>query len=141
MQVEDDGNPPLPRTPHPFEAGRVPAGGQQHGGPAPVHELLGQLEEERRLPPVGRPLGAVGVRGTRVIPKENETTLLVIDPRRPSDKLDDYSHALIGMGVNSQGAGVASGSDRPQDNQRRLRTRNDDLLAFDRLAPGWCDRS
>ena len=28
-----------------------------------------------------------------------------------------------------------------QDNQSRSGTRNDDPLAFDRLAPGWCNRS
>jgi hypothetical protein len=34
---------------------------------------------------------------------------VVIDPRRASDKLDDHSHALTGMGVNSQGAGLLQG--------------------------------
>ena len=34
---------------------------------------------------------------------------MVIDPRRPSDKLDDHPHALTGVGVNSQGAGLLQG--------------------------------
>ena len=36
---------------------------QQHVGPEPVEDLVGQLEEDRRLPRVGRPLGATGYRG------------------------------------------------------------------------------
>jgi len=36
---------------------------QQHIGPEPVEDLLGQLEEDRRLVRVGRPLGATGDRG------------------------------------------------------------------------------
>ena len=36
---------------------------QQHIGPEPVEDLLGQLEENRRLARVGRPLGATGDRG------------------------------------------------------------------------------
>jgi len=40
----------------------MPAVGQQHVGPEPVKDLLGQLEKDRRLPRVGRPLGATGRR-------------------------------------------------------------------------------
>ena len=36
---------------------------QQHVRPEPVEGLLGQLEEDRRLVRVGRPLGAAGHRG------------------------------------------------------------------------------
>ena len=63
VQVEDDGNPPLPRPPHQLEAGRMTAVGQQHVGPEPVEDLVDQLEEDRRLARVGRPLGAAGHRG------------------------------------------------------------------------------
>ena len=36
---------------------------QQHVGPEPVEDLVGQLEEDRRLSRVGRPLGTTGRRG------------------------------------------------------------------------------
>jgi len=63
VQVEDHGNPPLARPPHQLETGRMTAVSQQHVGPEPVEDLVGQLEEDRRLPRVGRPLGATGYRG------------------------------------------------------------------------------
>jgi len=37
--------------------------GRQDVGPKPVEDLLGQLEEGRRLPPVGRRLGTTEYRG------------------------------------------------------------------------------
>ncbi len=36
--------------------------GQQHIGPEAVEDLPGQFEEDVRLPPIGRPLGAAGSR-------------------------------------------------------------------------------
>ena len=41
----------------------MPAVSQQHVGPEPVEDLLGQLKEDRRLARVGRPLGTTGHRG------------------------------------------------------------------------------
>jgi len=40
----------------------MPAVAQQHVGPEPVQDLLGQLEYDRRLPLVGRPVSAAGRR-------------------------------------------------------------------------------
>ena len=54
--------PPLLRPPHQLKAGRMPAVGQEHAGPEPVEDLLGQLEKDHRLARVGRPLGATGRR-------------------------------------------------------------------------------
>ena len=42
---------------------RMTAVSRQHIGPEPVEDLLGQLEENRRLARAGRPLGATGDRG------------------------------------------------------------------------------
>jgi hypothetical protein len=41
----------------------MPALGLQAVGPEPVEHLLSQLQEDRRLPRVRRPLGAAGRRG------------------------------------------------------------------------------
>jgi hypothetical protein len=54
MQMKDHGNPPQSRSPHQLEAGRMTAVSQQHVGPEPVEDLLGQLEKDRRLARVGR---------------------------------------------------------------------------------------
>jgi len=58
VQVEYHGNSPQSRPPHQLEAGRMPAVRQQHVRPEPVEDLLSQVEEDRRLAGVGRPLGA-----------------------------------------------------------------------------------
>jgi len=41
----------------------MPAVGQQHVGPEPVEDLIGQFEEDRRLPRVWRPFGTTRDRG------------------------------------------------------------------------------
>jgi hypothetical protein len=78
--------------------------------------------------------------GSLFLPRRDHIMRLVIDPRRPSDKLDDYSHALIGMRVNSQSARFFQGRFDHKTTNAACERETMNPLAFDHLAPGWCDR-
>lgn len=58
----------------------MPAVGQQDLGPEPIEDLLGEVEERRRLDPVGGPLDAAEGRGQQRDPDASEYQIEDVGP-------------------------------------------------------------
>ncbi len=63
VQVENYGDAPRPGSAHQFEAGRMPAPGEQHAGREAVDHLVDHVEKDSTVCTVRRPLRLAGAGG------------------------------------------------------------------------------